>query len=418
MSAISQAVDHRVEERFRASTWQATLPIVVSLAGLLVLMLIVFVRQTALDPDHLWHADYALFWYTSGAPSQVIPHIGYHVLLMGLQALLPQAQMRDMGTVVMVAANLVTAVIAYRLILWAVPPRRPRDYWVAAGAAFVVLFISPIILFRWLELDDVYLGFIAPTVYHNPTNILLKPLALAQFWLVVRGLTERHHSLWMLAALLLISVAALFVKPSYAIALVPAVVVYAAWRIYRRQPWDWKLILLGLLIPNIVVLYFQLEILNSERGGFVFAPLFAVSILSGSRPWGVAARFLSSVAFPMLVGLVYLRPLLRAPLVVFSWLVLGVAAAQMYLFSEMATNTAGNFFWGAQLALLIVFLTSIILFWQQIRELPAARLVMLIRQPWVALLLGLLALHIVSGLVWWGLNWLPSDEALRIHVWW
>ncbi|MCA9904323.1 MAG: hypothetical protein KC547_10730, partial [Anaerolineae bacterium] len=166
---------------------RAWLPPLVLAVGLMLLMLPVFTIETTETWDQGWHIDYAAQWYYTGWPPEVIPHVGYHLLLMGLKNIARGVEFRDLAILVMISVYACTGLMTYRYLLaggWGVSAGRR---WRAAGLSAALHVVGPIMLLTLLN-QNMYFGYVTPHTYHNPTSILLKPLALLLFFISLYGL--------------------------------------------------------------------------------------------------------------------------------------------------------------------------------------------------------------------------------------
>ncbi|MCL4250185.1 MAG: hypothetical protein KJ065_18700 [Anaerolineae bacterium] len=403
MTHAAHADDMTLTARTGVRGW---LPPLVLAVGLMLLLLPVFTIETTETWDQGWHFDYAAQWYYTGQPPEIIPHIGYHLLLIGLKNLAPGLEFRDLAILVMIGVYACTGFMTYRYLLaggWGVTAGRR---WRAAGLSAALHLVGPVMLLTLLN-QNMYFGYVTPHTYHNPTTIVLKPLALILFFISLYGLTHAHSPLWLMPLTLVISVASVMVKPNYALCLVPAVLLLMFVRLARRQPVDSVLLFLGLVAPTMITLAIQMEVMTTSRGDVVFAPLQSLTIY-GETLLGQVVKLPLSLLFPLAVAGVTWRASKGDPAFQTAWLALGSGLAQYYLFNETKHPHGGNFWWGSQIALFILFIVSARIAWRA--PLPEGRR----RWLWVAL-----ALHVICGLIWWGLH--VAQHQIGVYdgrVWW
>src|SRR5262249_12645286 len=96
----------------------------------------------------------------------------------------------------------------------------------------------------------------------------------------------------------------------------------------------------------------------------------------------------------------YFREARRETYLVLSWVVFAVSLCFNYLLAEAGERFYhANFTWGAQAALLILFIASARFWVMQVRQ--PSQPVGAGERPWRTWLIGgILALHVISGLVW------------------
>jgi len=401
-------VTAHADDAARGARWSlhGWLPPLVLVVGLMLLVLPVFTFESTERWDQGWHIDYAAQWYFTGRPPEIIPHVGYHLLLMNLKNLLPGLAFRDLAILVMLSVYACTGFMTYRYLLaggWGTSNARR---WRAAGLSAALHLVAPVMLLTLLD-QNTYFGYIAAHIYHNPTSILLKPLGLALFLLSAYGLTHARSPLWMMPLTFLISVAGAMVKPNYALCLIPAVVLLLLIRLARRQPVDSLLIFLGFVVPTAITLAIQLEVMTADRGDIVFAPLQSLTFYGETLP-GLALKLPLSLLFPLAVTASTWRSSKNDPAFQMAWLTLGFGLVQYYLFNETKHVGAGNFWWGAQLALFILFIVSARIAWRA----PLGEK----RRRWLWIVLGV---HVACGLFLWGLHVAGHQiGAAAVRTWW
>src|SRR5690606_10371708 len=95
-------------------------------------------------------------------------------------------------------------------------------------------------------------------VYHNPTIVLLKPLALGLFLYAVGVFSAQGHfhtrGAW--AAAFVLTVLCGLAKPNYLIVLLPTLGLVTVYRLLKKQPVNWPL-LLSIALPAVVLLGLQ-----------------------------------------------------------------------------------------------------------------------------------------------------------------
>ncbi|MCC6615146.1 MAG: hypothetical protein IT320_16835 [Anaerolineae bacterium] len=389
--------------RLHLSVW---LPPLALAAVLILLMTPIFTIETTEMWDHGWHINFAEQWYIYGQMPEVIPHFGYHLLLMTLKDIFRGLSFSQLAIGVMVASFVGTSFITYRYLLaegWGMSNLRR---WQAAGLSLALHMVAPMFLLTLFN-KNIYFGYITPHTYHNPTSILLKPLALILFLIGVRGVTRAESPLWLMPLTFILSVTAVTVKPNYALCLLPAVTLIMLVRLARRQPIDGALVFLGLLAPAAITLGTQMTLLTAERGNLVFAPLEALTIHDEAL-LGIVIKLPLSLVFPLAVAAMTWRSSKHDPAFQIAWLGLGFGLVQFYLFNETKDVGGGNFWWGAQIALFILFIVSARIAWRAS-----------LSQDQRGWLWGILALHVVCGVIWWGQHMLEFQYGVGImRLWW
>lgn len=250
------------------------------------------------------------------------------------------------GAAVIVLATAVAAGYAVTLVILRryADPRWPLWALVAISVAASVAagVYAPMIH------DRLYARIGTPNVWHNPTQVLLVPLALAGFFAAERWLREQSRPLWWSATGLL--VATTLVKPNYALAFIPALGLYVVICDRHRIAGA-----IGMVTPTIVVLAAQ------------YVLVFGNPPVTGSEA-GIALGMISDPGFRLVLAVLALgfafavlgaapRPLPRGLLL--AWLLVAIAFAQrMFLIETGSRAPAGNWHWGYFIALKVVLTYS------------------------------------------------------------
>lgn len=264
------------------------------------------------------------------------------------------------GLVVLMLFVAALAVIVYDRLADAVTAAAPRAAVpVAAAATVVALTVAPVTIFTWSR-QQLLLGYVSLTSYENPTVIVARPLGLALFWVLMDRLGRRNPARVVLAVAAL-SLVAQHAKPSYSVVLLPAMVLYALWSRWRREPIDLRLLGLGFVAPTVAGLGFQ-AVRSAGQGGIAVAPLRIIRQIleaQGLGLWAFLPLLVMSALFPLVVAVAYRREALASRSWVMSWVTFGVGLALYCTFTVTGRRDYGDFVWGAQIALFVVFMESL-----------------------------------------------------------
>lgn len=346
--------------------------------------------------DRRKHIEYAR-QLDDGEPMRW-PHFGYQALTIAVKRLLPWTSWQTAGGLALYLAYLATGAALFWLFH---PPWKedeaPRSAALAV-AAFLPLVVHPLPLTYAID-AHAYHGFLAANAYHNPTTLCLRPLALAVFGCVLAWAAAAPRP-WSVLLAGVAMACANVTKPNFAFCFLPALLVFALIRRRRGQPLPEIPILLSLVAPTLVILAAQRALLlGGEVGattGIVWAP-FKVLLRETPSVALILFKGLLSVAFPLFVGVrAALRRRWSDPLVL-SGLTFLFALFFSYFVAESGRRMFhGNFVWTGQIGAFLFFVCAVSDFF---RERASGR------PDWTDgvgfLLLGL---HVLSGLVWAGLN--------------
>jgi hypothetical protein len=363
------------------------------------------------------------------------PHFLFHLTTAAVFFLTFEQDIATASIIVVSLCWVALALLLYCLIRDLLVAKRLTPSPVAVGAMTLGLMVcAPINELGPLD-GHFYFGYVHITVYHNPTMAFLKPLALAQFFDAARIFRGERAGKWAIARLALLTVLGALAKPSLLICLLPGAVLFAAYSAVRRRPVDYRLLLLGLLVPAVGILAWQYQWAFGAGAEVLFSPFTVYSFYSSM----LIPKFVLSILFPLSVLILYRRAVARDVSLVFSWIVFICASLETYLLAESGNRMLhGNFAWSGQIALFILFVTSALFLIEQnpgllcareksIREadsktantknwaawwsayrdrlLSAPQMGAAARRSFV-IIVCVLAAHVWSGWLWYFVNWL------------
>ncbi len=368
------------------------------------------VMRHAIDEasDYYNHYNFAIELPTK-IGNIAIGHVLYHAVVKVFRALLPAATDADVQLISILSFMLPLPALIYLLLKRSAGGTLP-DIFIGALALGLTL-AAPVTVWtdnRWM------IGYINLIVYHNPTLIALRlfviPLSLLAM-LAVQSRVYRDRNqrfFWLSAAASAIMVATLS-KPSYTIALLPAVVLYAMWRRLRGKRGDFVFIVWGLCLPAGIILalqYFFTFASGLPHGGpITFGPL---SFMTYYIPaWRIPIQVALSLVFPISVCLLYFDAARKCQYLKLSWLVLAISCLYLFtLYQDGGDFQSGNFVWTAYSAMFVLMFASLIFLIQQHkRERKSQGLETGSAGPRlssrVSVGLALFALHVLSGIAYW-----------------
>lgn len=241
--------------------------------------------------------------------------------------------------------------------------------------------------------EEVYLGQSSPTIWHNPTNMAVKPIALLIFlWflrLYEKGQRTKGTELAVLSGVLLLSC---FVKPSFVQGFLPGVVLYLLIELFltKGKSFLFSLKIAVVFIPSgiyFLVQFFSMFGSGAERSMGI-SP-FTVMRFDTAHP---LISILQAAAFPLfVVGISGWKQLFGDKKLLFSLIFYVVTLLEFVLLIELTEPESGNFEWALQLALFAFFAVSAVRFYQRMDK-----------RPWMKYVgNGLLFYHIISGIYYY-----------------
>jgi hypothetical protein len=255
-----------------------------------------------------------------------------------------------------------------------------------------LLLVWPVALLFPLD-GHLHMGYIGSNVHHNATYILLKPLALLMLAQAVRIFDGQRRSWPGIILAAVVSAACTLAKPNFTVTILPAVALGVAYRLYRRQSVDWRLLLFGFGLPVAVVLLGQWPLFAALKGGLDFAPLKVM----GGRSDYLLPKLILSILFPVSVYLAYFKNARQDVWLNLSWLAFLYGLAYTYLLAEDIAASHGNLTQSGRITMFVLFVVSALFVirqgWSTSQATPRDR-----RFTLVVLLFGL---HLISGLYWY-----------------
>ena len=316
----------------------------------------VVARMLGAAVDFVAHIEFARRLAETGT---MLPHFGYHAVVIVVQALTPADWVAASGIVTLGGVAACAAVLAWWL-RGALSTSASALLVAAALVPAALCVLQPVLPVDPTRSDPWLFGYFPPNQWHSPTTLFSKPFALlllglgsAIVW-PVHGTRAGRTRMLTSAALVVMSG---LVKPSFIMAFLPALSALAVLN-WRRTDWRW--LVLGFAVPAVTVLAWQYDVaytLTSDRGGVVLAPLEAIGLRSPTDLVTLGWRFAASVLFPLAAAVCF--PSVRGDRrVQLGWATFFVGAAIGYLLAEGRQAIDGGFLWSGQLAAFVLFAAS------------------------------------------------------------
>lgn len=340
------------------------------------------------------------------------PHFLYHLFVIGLEELTPLSFLTA-GWIVVGIALLLTFVLVSNYF-------RDGLEWLHPGLNLVfcnaLLLMHAIPLFFLFD-KHLYYGYLTSNTFHNPTSIFLKPVAVLHFLLFTKMIEEGSQSIKKILVLALLVSISVFIKPSYAMTLVPAATLILLLGTIKKRdnivPVG-LVIFFGLVLPGLGIIGWQflqtfssspLEVTRWTRGAISFAPLELFR--SHSHPWSFLPKLLGSLAFPLSVAAFHLKEIQSNTCLRLAWLNMLIATIVNFCLIDRVCFQCGDFGWSSQIALFLLNCVSLKTWlkgYQSTRfqiEKPCSQLVFVLP-------ITMLTLHVLSGFIWYLSNAVPN----------
>ena len=291
------------------------------------------------------------------------PEPFWHLLTYGVVKLL-HCRVEIAAGIVSGLLIVLTYVIAFVTIRNTVPGLEGHE---VAGLDLVLHLVSAIYVPFFNK--EPFLGQGTPNIWHNPTTIAVRPIALLIFALVASMVIRMRKEEFetnipvgkAIAAGLLLILSCL-AKPSFVQVFYPAIfTLMVIWLImFKGKNLRNAIQLMLMCLPSLAVMILQFVIAfysgHSNSGGITIAP-FAVA---GARTPSIAISMLLLLAFPLLMVIL---TAIRKELTwgdALAWLMLLWGTIWRLLLAEKGERMYhGNFTWGYMLAVYLVWYTAV-----------------------------------------------------------
>lgn len=239
-----------------------------------------------------------------------------------------------------------------------------QSNWRGTILAILMLFVGPLYIPGIFE--GYYLGPRTGNIWHNPTYLIIKPMAVLIFFLyadIFKGHAENNkikENKKLIAAGALLCVSA-FLKPSFFQMFLPALFVFCLFELIQKKGKNfWFLVSIGCsVVPVTVIAVFQMIILGGSSGGGSGISVGFLRVWGARTPYWYIALVLS-LAFP-----IYIFIMNRKIMLTHYWGKLGIFSLisgmfqYMFLYVTKAPE-AGDFGWGFALSIFLIFVVSVI----------------------------------------------------------
>ena len=264
--------------------------------------------------------------------------------------------------------------------------------------AIVYVFAMPIV--NPFQPDDVYLGQFSANVWHNSTTIMASIFVLPAFWFGLRVLERGDRRSSLLFMVFFLGLVAS--KPSFALALGPALALVAVWNVIKNRDDEGVKSLLALCasaVPAVLLLIVEYVVVFQSDTVFPqtnvsFAPFEVWSLFSTNIPLSALLSLAGPFAVIWAMGI---GGFLKDRFLSIATLILLIAIVQ-FIFVAAASPTGevlydGNWTWAVIPAMGLVFFRGTALV---VSNLSCSELAPAEKIPWL-IAGGLIFLHVMAG---------------------
>lgn len=313
-------------------------------------------KLSTIGGDYIAHLKWASDMENNG--TLMLPHPLYHLMAILTKNIL-SVNYAIASTIIIVSAIYLLAILNYRIL------NQYTSIKTATLVSACMLLVTPLQVLSVFD-HHFYFGYVGVTIYHSPTMLLLKPLALIAFCYTLKSFTETSSNTIKRGALLAL---ALFLcgisKPNFLIIILPALIIFLIATHQLKNSLKSAYIYWAFFLPTLLVLSLQflhtyfyqslsIETAN-EESHVLFLPFESMAHYSKH----LFIKLILSIAFPLLVLYYYPKEFIKDKALLLASLCLLMGLILTYFFSESGYRMySGNFWWSGQIGLYLSFLFS------------------------------------------------------------
>lgn len=227
-----------------------------------------------------------------------------------------------------------------------------------------ILFVGPL-FFPWIN-PSYYLGTWTPNAWHNPTNNMVRPFAVAAVILILDIIEAEEKKLYRYIILAVVLAFSVIAKPSFLQGIAPAMALYVIVEIVHTKKINWKkwLSLASTFLPAVCIIFFQLWLTfysgNTPSEGIGIEYLRVLNRYTNNAYISLLACTLFPI-FVMVVAMIMQRKnFLGNSRIIFAMCYLTVSWLEMaFLYEKGNRERHANFAWGYMIAVLIVWVLCV-----------------------------------------------------------
>jgi hypothetical protein len=302
--------------------------------------------------------------YSSEHKLYFIPHPLFHILLIGIYFVTGSWNFSAILLLVIIIA------LTYNLQIFYFSRNLKTGFFSieSISLSFMLLTVSSIyipLLNNWLSPDYfsvMFTGSGTPNVLHNPTYYLVKIFVLPIFFIgqdiLINIINIRRKSILIFIVLLSASILS---KPNFALSFIPAFTILLLMNAYSKsiKPFQlFKKLIILFLIPIIILfLQFFIMYLAGPRDSSIRLCSFCVWTHWSKVP---PISILLGISFPLYVFSLNFKRNIKSINYQIAWLNFLISLVfAVFLYEDGYRLLAGNFFWGYNLSLYLLFFVSL-----------------------------------------------------------
>lgn len=344
---------------------------------------IISIIQNQVDIPH--HLDCIMRWH-EGDPEARLYSLYFHVINLLTLFSYHRTAMEAAAVAVLTAMVIFKFVISDRIIVKYVYPSlyNPARYRFLIHTSVIAMFLCLCQNLIYKFSATMALGYIPVNTWHNSTTIALMPVALLAFFKSYDFIVSKPDSFFNkeAAALMLLTVLSVLIKPSFFFVLVTAFPLF--FFLNHRFCRSLVAVILICMAGMAALLLIKHYVYSGSGSQVVIKPFEAWKIWSTNIPLSL----LASIAFPVTVLLLYSRKIIKDKLMQYAWLSFVSGLVVYILLNESGERAIhGNFSWQTIVFNFILFLSTIIFLLKQKTDLKSK------------MAFTVFAIHVAAGIV-------------------
>jgi hypothetical protein len=254
----------------------------------------------------------------------------------------------------------------------------------------IVIIIGPLCIPWYNKL--IFLGQGSPNIWHNVTLWTVKPFALLATWYSIEGLAKQDTKKLILATVF--TLISIFAKPSFIIMFLPALLIYALATKEIKDILFIKFYMILSTLSILILLYQYTHTFNKDEGKIIIDFLGVWSLYSPN----IAVSIILALAFP-LSFVVLESDILNDKYILISWIMIFVSVIYYATFAQTGRfYSHGNFGWSYMIAMSLLYLFSIVKFFEIYESLHFIKKIILSVLLFLQTIIGVYYLyHILIG---------------------
>jgi len=286
-------------------------------------------------------------------PDYYIPHPLWHLTTFGISKLF----FISVESAAAITSAFFVTLWAY-ITYWIVKKALPNySTWQHTLITFSIITIGPLCIPWYNKL--IFYDSASPNIWHNVTLWTVKPFALLSVWYTLKGIETSKKRAYAFAFVFI--VLSIFAKPSFIIMFLPALIIFSFIKGIYKDPIFQRYLFLLSSISILILFYQYTHTFGAKEGSHIIIDLLGVWSLSSQN---IGISILLGLAFPLLLTL-FKTDILTDNAILLSWIMTFIGIAYYATFAETGRfYSHGNFGWSYMIAMSLLYLFSIIKYFE------------------------------------------------------